>query len=151
MILDTLDHLKDYACIYPGIPAAADFLERCRKEQLPPGTYEIDGRNLYAMVIDYKPKEKDAPLYESHDLYLDIQCMILGSEYQWYAPRTALEVSVPYLPEKDITRYSFSGEGSRLLLAEGSFAIYAPQDGHLPGMKLDGVEKCRRVVVKVKC
>ena len=36
-----------------GIPAAVDFLERCRKEQLTPGTYEIDGRNLYDLVLVY--------------------------------------------------------------------------------------------------
>ena len=52
--------------------------------------------------------------------------------------------------------YAFSSCSSEAFaenasLAEGCFAIYAPQDGHLPGMKLDGVEKCRRVVVKVKC
>ena len=151
MILDTLPHLRDYACLTPGVGVAADFLEKCQRENLAPGTYEIDGRNVYAMVIDYEPQDKDAPAYESHDLYLDIQCMLLGSEYQWYAPREALKESVPYNPEKDITRYSFSGEGSRLLLAEGSFAIYSPQDGHLPGVRKDGVEKCRRVVVKVKC
>ena len=151
MILDELRNLKAYAALHPAIDLAAQFLEKCEKEDLAAGTYEIDGRNVYALVTEYEPQEKAAPFYESHDLYLDIQCMIRGSEYQWYAPRDTLTESVPYVPEKDITKYHFEGQGSRLELREGSFAIYYPQDGHLPGMKKDGVAKCKRVVVKVKC
>ena len=134
MILDTISHLAEYAGLHPGIRAAAAFLEKCRLENPAPGTYEIEGRNVYALILDY-----------------DIQCMLLGSEYQWYAPRETLQETVPYNSEKDITRYGFSGQGTRLLLGEGSFAIYSPQDGHLPGVRMDGVAKCRRVVVKVKC
>ncbi len=151
MIMDTIDHLRDYACLHPAFRAAADFLEKCSREDLAPGTYEIDGRDIYAMVVDYEPSEKDLLQFETHDLYLDIQCMLKGSEYQWYAPRHTLKTAVPYDGKKDITRYHFDGEGTRLLLEEGSFAVYYPQDGHLPAVKKDGVEKCRRVVVKVKC
>ena len=151
MILDTISHLAEYAGLHPGIRAAAAFLEKCRLENPAPGTYEIEGRNVYALILDYEPKEKEMLSYESHDRYLDIQCMLLGSEYQWYAPRETLQETVPYNSEKDITRYGFSSQGTRLLLGEGSFAIYSPQDGHLPGVRMDGVAKCRRVVVKVKC
>lgn len=101
--------------------------------------------------MEYEPQEKAAPFYETHDLYLDIQCMVIGSEYQWYIPRDELAEIAPYAPEKDITKYEFNGQGSRLDVGEGCFALYSPQDGHLPGMKKPGVDKCKRVVVKVKC
>ena len=52
--------------------------------------------------------------------------------------------------EKDISFYEFSGSGSRLHLTEGSFAVYFPQDGHLPGMADGSCGKCRRIVVKLK-
>ena len=151
MILDEIKNMKTYAALSPALEQAAIFLERCEKEALPAGTYEIDGKNVYALVIEYESAEKAAPFYESHDLYLDIQCMLRGSEYQWYAPRDTLTVSTLYSPEKDITKYHFEGQGNRIELAEGSFAIYYPQDGHLPGMPKVEKQKCKRVVVKVKC
>ena len=84
------------------------------------------------------------------DRYLDIQCMLSGSENQWYAPRKTLKTETEYNPVKDIEFFAFHGNGSELHLAEKSFAVYFPQDGHLPSMP-DGVaEKCVRAVVKLK-
>ena len=96
------------------------------------------------------PKKKAEPLYETHDKYVDIQCMLEGSEYQWYAPRGELKEKIAYNTEKDSSFYEFSGSGSRLHLTEGSFAVYFPQDGHLPGMADGSCGKCRRIVVKLK-
>jgi len=150
MVIDTLAQLESYAALDARFGETAKFIEKCRTENLPAGRYELDGDRLYAMVMDYVPEEKDEPLYETHDKYVDIQCMLEGSEYQWYAPRGELKEKIAYNTEKDISFYEFSGSGSRLHLTEGSFAVYFPQDGHLPGMADGSCGKCRRIVVKLK-
>ena len=136
MVIDTLAQLESYAALDARFGETARFIEKCRTENLPAGRYELDGDRLYAMVMDYVPEEKAEPLYETHDKYVDIQCMLEGSEYQWYAPRGELKEKIAYNAEKDIT--------------EGSFAVYFPQDGHLPGMADGSCGKCRRIVVKLK-
>ena len=150
MVIDTLAQLESYAALDARFGETAKFIEKCRTENLPAGRYELDGDRLYAMVMDYVPEEKAEPLYETHDKYVDIQCMLEGSEYQWYAPRGELKEKIAYNTEKDISFYEFSGSGSRLHLTEGSFAVYFPQDGHLPGMADGSCGKCRRIVVKLK-
>jgi len=44
----------------------------------------------------------------------------------------------------------FSGETTQLPLEAGMFAIFFPQDIHRPCMQIDGPEKVKKVVIKVK-
>jgi YhcH/YjgK/YiaL family protein len=150
MILGTIQTGSRYRTVHPGFSQAFDFLEQCFKCGVEPGRYEMDGDNVYALVMQYTPAEKETPRFETHDRYIDIQCMLRGSEYQWYLPRSELRDATQYNEEKDFTLYSFSGEGSRLMLNPGDFAVYFPEDGHLPGM-MAGSEDCVRIVVKIKC
>ena len=151
MITDSLDKLRNYAALNSRIAAAADFLEKHRGDDLAAGRYEVDGDNLYVLIMDYAPSQKSLLRYESHDKYIDMQCMLTGSEYQWYCPREQLVLREEYNKDKDISFYEFNGEGSKLHLQEGYFAIYFPQDGHLPAVMdyYNGI--CRRAVVKIKC
>ena len=150
MILGTMQTSSRCRTVHPGFPQAFDFLEKCFAEGVEAGRYEIDGDNVYALVMQYTPAEKETPRFETHDRYIDIQCMLKGSEYQWYLPRNELRDAAQYNEEKDFTLYSFSGEGSRLVLNPGDFAVYFPEDGHLPGM-MAGSEDCVRIVVKIRC
>ena len=53
-----------------------------------------------------------------------------------------------YNPDKDII--FFSGETAQLVLEADMFAVFFPQDIHRPGMQIDGPEKVKKVVVKVR-
>ena len=150
MILDKIQNLRNYAGMNAAFNTAADFIEKCIREDAAAGRYELDGDKVYATVIDYVPEERELWQYETHDDYLDVQCVILGGEYQWYSERGDLEITVPYDQEKDISFYGFNGNGNKLHLAEGDFVVYFPQDGHLPGYPDMAVDRCKRIVVKVK-
>lgn len=151
MIVGEMNSKDRLLGIHPGMKQAFDFLEQCFAGEMEPRRYEIDGEKLYAMVFRYTPQEKEYPQYETHDKYLDIQYMVSGSEFQWYIPRKKLPANAPYQAEKDITFYPFAGEGSRLALGPGDFAIYFPEDGHLPAMPDGMADECVRIVVKIKC
>ena len=102
-------------------------------------------------MFRYSPKEQENPRFEAHDRYIDIQCMISGSETHWHMPRRETEAVSDYDEKADIAFYAFTGEGSRLRMKEGMFAVYFPEDAHLPGMSDGSQEECVRIVVKIKC
>ena len=151
MFVGEMNSKELYLNAHPKMKQAFDFLERCFQKPIAPGRYEIDGEDVYAIVFQYVPQEKETPRYETHNAYIDIQCMAAGSEFQWYLPRADLPADVPNQPEKDITFYPFTGDGSRLHLKAGDFAVYFPQDAHLPGMADGTTDACIRIVVKIKC
>lgn len=151
MIADKIENCETYYGVHPRMKEAFAFLRKCLKEPPAPGRYELAGENLYAVVFCYSPEEKEAPRLETHDWYIDIQCMVSGSEFQWYQARKDASALSAYDAKADITFYEFTRTGSRLWLKEGMFAAYFPHDAHLPGM-CDGSEKeCVRIVVKIKC
>ncbi len=126
MVIDTLAQLESYAALDARFGETAKFIEKCRTENLPAGRYNWMETGFMQWSWTMFPKKKAEPLYETHDKYVDIQCMLEGSEYQWYAPRGELKEKIAYNTEKDISFYEFSGSGSRLHLTEGSFAVYFP-------------------------
>lgn len=151
MIIDRLENKNSYYCVHPLIEEAFRFIDKCVEVPKAPGRYEIKGVDLYAMVQEYTPSALETPRFETHDRYIDIQCMIAGSEYQRYAPKNKLKKTVPYDAEADIAFYAYDGNGSDLKLDTGCFVIYFPQDGHMPSVP-DGIAgRCQRIIIKIKC
>lgn len=65
-----------------------------------------------------------------------------------YAPLKDQVIITPYNEENDITFYK--GEKSFTKVSEGMFAIFFPNDVHMPGASVDKPQNVRKVVVKVK-
>jgi len=150
MIIDSFENRALYYQVHPKMKEAFEFLEACMENPKAAGRYEIEGDLLYGMIADYEPKVNPAPKFEAHHQYIDVQCMLSGSEVQWYAPRKDLTEVEPYLPEKEAAFYAFTGNEIKLNLSEKMFVIYFPEDGHLPVMP-DGISKhCVRAVMKLK-
>ena len=62
----------------------------------------------------------------------------------------SLKVTKPYKEEIDAAFYEAEVPAQKLLLGDGFFAIYWPQDGHMPCLNADGAETVKTVVVKVE-
>lgn len=151
MIADRIENGERYYGLHPQMEPAFAFIRKCLTEPMAPGRYEIAGEDLYAMVFSYSPKEQENPRFEAHDRYIDIQCMGAGSEYQWYVPRKEAKALSDYDEQADVAFYAFTEAGSRLQLTEGMFAVYFPEDAHLPGMPDCSQKDCVRIVIKIKC
>lgn len=151
MIIDTIQNAAAYSGVHPLMNKAMEFIQDCMQDELPSGRYELEGEDLYALVMNYEARERENPRYESHEKYIDIQCITRGSEYQWCASRGEAEQTTEYDAAKDVAFHAFSAQGHRLHLTAGTFAVYFPQDVHLPGMPDDLSHECTRVVVKIKC
>lgn len=121
-------------CIANGNPKSAQFLRTTDFSQQKVGEVEIDGRNIYAQIIDMttRPKKDNHP--EVHRRYIDIQFLAKGEEIICVAAeRGNNKISESLLAERDIIFYHDVNDESELTMTEGSYAIFFPQDVHRPG------------------
>jgi YhcH/YjgK/YiaL family protein len=148
MILDKLENAELYSCISENLKKGFDFLTTTDLSKLEVGRFEIDGKNVFALISEYESKAHQDCRLEAHQAYADIQYIVSGREAIGFAPLSGQTVTEEYISEKDIV--FFSGDTTQLILEKGMFAVFFPQDVHRPSMQIDGPEKVTKVVVKVK-
>ena len=148
MILDLLVNTGLYASISENLKIGFNFLKNTDLENLEIGRYEIDGKNVFALVSEYESKKPEDCRPEAHQIYADIQYIVSGREAIGFAPLGGQTITSEYNPDKDIA--FFSGETTPLILEAGMFAVFFPQDVHRPCMQINGPEKVKKVVVKVR-
>ncbi len=107
------------------------------------------GGGLFAMEQCYESKER-YNWSESHRKYIDIQVIVAGEEFMEVANIEKLPVKEAYDESRDVIIYDdFSGT-SVLRVGAGEGAVYFPEDGHMPNLRV-GADPVlmRKVVVKV--
>ncbi|MCI8516895.1 MAG: DUF386 domain-containing protein [Hungatella sp.] len=129
---------------------AVDFLKSHDLKTLPNGKYEIDGKNVYANVMDYNTVPWEEASYEAHRDYTDIQYIIEGCEVMTYAPVSQLTATGPYNEEKDVIKFDDSVAGLRAAVHSGEFMIFNPWDGHKPKAADGKPGYVKKIVVKIK-
>lgn len=148
MILDKFENAALYESCHPRFKAAFDFLRQHDLVALPTGKIELDGKNLFINVLDFKGKAEADCRMETHHDYIDIQMPVNGCEQMgWKATADLQEVTTPYNTEKDVAFYADKAT-TQLNVQAGQFAIFFPCDGHQPGIA-EGKEY-RKIIVKVK-
>jgi len=148
MILDKLENAALYAGIDEKLNKGFEFLNNNNLSALEVGKYEIDGNEVFAMVSEYDSKKSEDCRLEAHHIYTDIQYLVSGRELIGYETLQDQAELVQYDQERDIVFYV--GEGAPILLESGMFTVFFPQDVHGPCMQVDGPEKVKKVVIKVK-
>jgi len=149
MILDTLANSGCYIRLHPAFPAAFAWLETFDPATAD-GRHGIDGDRLFAIVQRYETGQREQKRWETHRVHGDIQYMVSGSESLGCAPRDPLAVSIPYDSGKDAVFYHPPEQSSTLLLPEGSFAVFLPQDAHQTGILVREPRPVLKVVVKFR-
>ncbi len=148
MILDKLENADFYKSISENLKKGFEFLINTDLQSIGIGRYEIEGKDVFALVSEYDSKKPEDCRLEAHQDYADIQYIVSGKEAIGFVTINNQEVTSPYNPEKDII--FFSGETTPLIMVSGMFAVFFPQDFHRPCMQIDGSEKVKKVVVKVR-
>ncbi len=149
MIADNMTNAKTYYGISDYIKKALQYIESHDLKNMEPGKYDIFGDDLFINIgSEYLPKSAEEGIWEAHREYIDIQYVIEGCEYMGYANVETLKTTQEY--KKEIDAELFAGKGDRILVTEGSFAIFFPQDGHMPGIVAHTDQKSRKAIVKVK-
>lgn len=147
MVYDKIDNIETYKGLSEDIYEGLKFLKNASPD-LVCGVYEINAR-VKAIVSKYETKPVNENGYEAHRKYIDIQYLLKGSEKNCCLPIEKLKETKPYTEEIDAAFYTADIPSQELVLGDGYFAIYYPQDGHMPCLKVGEIEKVKKLVVKV--
>ncbi len=150
MIFDNIKNCKMYYGLNPKFEKAFDFIKKVATENTEVGKYEIDGKDIYAMVQSYQSKLEENCKFEGHENYIDIQYIVKGHEMMGTVDISRATVKTPYNPEKDVTFYENSDLASYCQAQDGDFCIFYPHDIHRPGMACENIQSdVKKVVVKI--
>ena len=146
MIVDQLTGIGRYEALNPGFAKAFFFLRQTDLAEFLDGRHEIDGDRVYAIVVRDQGRARDAAKLEVHDRYIDIQLVLDGEDEMGWSPRAdCAEPVAPMDPERDIQFFEDRPQ-VHVPVLPGQFAIFFPEDAHLP-MISDGF--IHKVIVKV--
>jgi len=148
MIFDHINNIETYKGLSPDIYDGLKFLQQVSPD-LAPGTYQISPR-VKAIVSEYETKVKNEVGYEAHRKNIDIQYLLKGEERVACLPVEKLKETKPYSEEKDAAFFTASIQPIEMTLGDGFFAIFFPQDGHMPQLSVDEPKMVKKVVVKVE-
>ena len=101
-------------------------------------------------MFEYETKPVNENGYEVHRKFIDIQYLLKGTEKNCFLPIEKLKETKAYSEEKDAAFYEAKVPAQEMMLGDGYFAIYWPQDGHMPCLSAAGAEMVKKLVVKVR-
>lgn len=147
MILDHINNIKNYKGISKNMDTAIEYILENELSDLDVGKYAVDEKNVFYMIQEYETKDIEEGNFEAHDKYIDIQYVLNGDELIGYAPRMFLNTAEEYDASKD--KIILKGKEERHRLTEGMFAIYFPEDGHMPSINMVKTT-VKKAVFKIK-
>lgn len=149
MIYDTIENIALYKGLEEGVYKALTILRDTDFSTMEAGKYPIDGDKLFMMIQSYTTKPLEAAYCEAHKKYIDVQCMLEGSEYMGVAPMVDMtqERVQESRPEGDI--WFYDGEYSAIPMKPGRFAVLYPQDAHAPAIASGEPTTVCKVIIKV--
>lgn len=151
MIFDKMDNISDYFEELPLLKKVEEFVVDFNHKKLADGTYEIDGKRVFAMIQSYRTKQQTQEMmFEAHKKYIDLQYIVNGIEKIRWAKLDKVDlVEERYSSGGDIAFY----EGDAMFdftLAKGTFLLLYPEDAHLPGLSAQKDINVRKIVFKIQ-
>ena len=148
MIFDSLKNYARYENVHPRMKRAFEFLAATDWTAMEPGIHEIEGRDIYANVMERELKKKGDAKLEVHDAYIDIQLLVTGEAetFGWSERKDLRQPQGAFNAEKD-TQPLEDEPQTYYTMRPGQFSVLFPEDGHAP-MVGEGV--VRKVIVKVR-
>ena len=149
MIVDHLENKERHPC-GPAWQVAFDFLASL-DSNAEEKRYELQGNDIYALVVSYDTRPPQTAQPEAHRTYIDIQLPLSGTEKIAWWPTGDLTTAEPYDPESDCALYDQPDMASATLdLIPGRFAVFYPDDAHMPALQAgDTPARVKKVVVKI--
>lgn len=147
MILDSLENRALYYGVSPRMQKAFELIVSTDWTSVAPGIHELDGKDIYANVMDIDLKQKPDAKLEIHDRYIDIQVLISGDRESFgWSERKDLKCPLgAFDAQKDIQFFDDVPQTYYTLLP-GQFTVLFPGDGHAP---MVGEGHVRKIIVKV--
>ncbi len=149
MIFDHLNNITTYKGLSPDLYEGLKYLRQVSPD-IAVGTHQINPR-VKAIVSEYDTKKVNEHGFEAHKKNIDIQYLLKGEERVACLPVEKLKETKPYSEEKDAAFFTASVQPIEMTLGGGYFAIFFPQDGHMPQLCVnDEPMIVKKVVIKVE-
>ncbi|MBI5632864.1 MAG: YhcH/YjgK/YiaL family protein [Nitrospirae bacterium] len=149
MIYDSLNNFSMYLCLHPHFADARAFLLQ-HEGSLPallPGSFDINSSGAFASINEYESKPESEGFLEYHRKFIDIQIIIEGREKIGIARKDCCR-DRGYLAKKDLGK--LEGTPDFITLDTSNFAIFFPQDAHMPQISCsEQRERVKKVVLKI--
>lgn len=148
MILDKIENASLYHAIHPGIAKALDYIKSTAFADLPMGKHEIEGDSLFVILKESPTRPFEDQLLESHIKYIDVQYVVQGVEKMGVTMKAGQEPKKAY---DDADDYMLFDEPYDIITVKsGMFAIFFPDDIHMPDLATGEPSLVKKAVFKVK-
>lgn len=150
MILGRIEEAKKYRELLHGDVwrLAFDAIESLT-ELSPLGVRSIDYDRVYMDVHTYRTRSRELCVWESHRETIDLQYVIKGEEVVDYHSVEGLGPPLLYLNDRDRYEYGDKVGEASLLMTEGAWALFFPEDGHRPMVAPAREDEILKAVVKI--
>ncbi len=149
MIIDDLKNADLYKALSPRIAKGLEYLQTTDFTTLAKGKYPIDEDKVIASVSEFETIDDTDEKMEGHRNHIDIQYWVSGEEKVGHDMFNNHELAKEYNETKDVLHVNGKPSFFSVMKA-GMFAIYFPQDLHMPGIKNETAGHVKKVVVKVE-
>lgn len=146
--VDAVEFAKQYHLNKDVWDKAFAFMRNTNLDTIAPGKYPIDGTNAFATITYAADKDFEKTGWESHRKYIDLQYIISGKEKIGEADVATATVTKPYNEAGDGANYT--AEGTYYIATPKEFFLFFPQNAHRPSIKVDGYDKVKKLVIKIK-
>jgi YhcH/YjgK/YiaL family protein len=147
MLYDTLENFQQYISLSPHFRSVIEFVNATDLVTLPTGRHDIGSLGVYASVNEYQTKPQSDCFIESHLKYIDVQIVASGIEVVGVCAKSNCRTGL-YDESKDFMQ--LYGSVDFITLSPGLFAVFFPQDGHMPGVSHGAeADKVKKIVIKV--
>ena len=150
MIIDKIENAHLYKGLGKRINVGLNYLQSTNLSNLEEGKHLIDNEDVFAIINEYETKVDDIGnnYLEGHKKYIDIQYICDGTEQIGLTTFKNQKAIKEYVANDDYQL--FEENYSLVTLTEGMFAIFFPDDLHLPGIKSEKINTVKKIVIKVK-
>lgn len=154
MILGDLKHwAREKQAFHPVIQRAVEYIRGTDLANNEPGTYEMEGRDMFAIVQAGVTAPKAERKSEQHAKYIDIQYLVSGEEEVIMVARPSernRKIVDELDTEKDYALYDDVENEMDICLKPGMFVVLFPDDLHRPNCSRteQGADICK-VVIKI--
>ena len=151
MIHTTVTDLGRYSALNPYFPAAFETLSKMAAQPFVAGRHEVDGENIYVIALDYDTHPLEGAKSEAHKKYIDVMWIVSGKEQLGYYPTAAHKnITMEYNESNDCLLADIEKETTMAQFYAGDVVILFPEDGHAPGLDLDGTQHVQKLIAKVR-
>ena len=147
MIVGNIHHLQSW--LPEELRQAIEYIKANVTEATEKGKHEIDGSRLFYLISEDMTEPFEKRRAEYHARYLDIQIVLKGQEGMTFSVLPAGKPDTDWLADKDIAFLAEWEQEKTLILNEGDFVVFYPQEVHKPLCAVGAPAPVRKAVVKL--